>query len=78
MFQQKLKAGVGLYLIYPSIASQEIVSDNELERNVRDVERYNQSAVGLPTNSNVTSGSDENPILPNQLHSMFAAFMADM
>jgi hypothetical protein len=42
------------------------------------VERDNRNAVGLPTNSNVTSGSDESPISANQLHSMLAAFMADM
>jgi hypothetical protein len=42
------------------------------------VERDNQNVVGLSTDSNVTSGSDESPISAKQLHSMLAAFMADM
>jgi hypothetical protein len=61
-----------------NIATQEGVSDNELERNARNVERDNQNAVGLSNNSNVISGSDESPVSANQLHSMLAAFMADM
>jgi hypothetical protein len=42
------------------------------------VERDNQYAVGLSTNSNVPSGSDESPISANQLHSMLATSMTDM
>jgi ABC-type Zn2+ transport system substrate-binding protein/surface adhesin len=64
--------------ITSNIASQESVSENELERNVRNVERDNQNVVGLSTNSNVTSGSDESPISAKQLHSILAEFMADM
>jgi DNA anti-recombination protein RmuC len=64
--------------ITSNIASQESVSDNELERNVRNVDGDNQNVVGLSTNSNVTSGSDESPISVNQLHTMLAAFMAVM
>jgi ABC-type Zn2+ transport system substrate-binding protein/surface adhesin len=37
-----------------------------------------QYAVELSNNNNVTSGSDNSPVLANQLHSMFAAFMATM
>lgn len=37
-----------------------------------------QKAVELFNNSNVISGSDESPVSANQLHSMFATFMATM
>jgi hypothetical protein len=39
-----------------------------------------QYAVELSNNNNnnVTSGSDESPVSSNQLHSMFAAFLATM
>jgi hypothetical protein len=43
--------------VTPNTASQESVSGNEPERNIRNVERDNQNAVELSTNSNVTSGS---------------------
>jgi hypothetical protein len=42
------------------------------------VERDKQNVVGLPTNNNVTSGSDERPISAKQLHSILAAFIADV
>jgi hypothetical protein len=61
-----------------NIATQESVSDNELERNARNVDRYNQNTVGLSNNSTVISVSYESPVSSNQLHSMLAAFMADM
>jgi hypothetical protein len=64
--------------ITSNIASQESVSGNELERNVRNVERDNQNVIELSTFSNVTSGSDESPISAKQMHSMLAAFTADM
>jgi hypothetical protein len=53
-----------------NIAPQESVPDNELERDVRNVERDNQNAVGLSNNNNVTSDSDESLVSANQLQSM--------
>jgi rubrerythrin len=64
--------------ITSNIASQESVFEDELERNVSNVERDNQNVVGLSTNSNVTSDNDGSPISAKQLHSMLAAFMAHM
>jgi hypothetical protein len=64
--------------ITSNMASQESVSENELEQNVRNVGRDNENSVGLSTISNVTSGSDESPISAKQLHSMLATFMADI
>jgi hypothetical protein len=61
-----------------NIAAQESISDNELERNVTNVETDIQNAVELSNNSNVTSGSDESPVSANQLHSMLAAFTTAM
>jgi hypothetical protein len=58
-----------------NITTQESVSDNELERNVTNVETDIQKAVELPNNSNITSGSDESPVSANQLHIMFVTFM---
>jgi len=58
-----------------NITAQESISDNELERNVTNVETDIQKAVELFNNSNVISGSDESPVSANQLHSMLAAFM---
>jgi hypothetical protein len=42
------------------------------------MERDDKNAVGLFNSSNVTSGNDESPVSANQLHSMLAAFMADV
>jgi hypothetical protein len=42
-----------------NVAAQESISDNELERNVTNVETDIQNAIELSNNSNVTSGSDE-------------------
>jgi flagellar biosynthesis chaperone FliJ len=61
-----------------NIASKESVYCNELERNIRKVERDNQYAVELSNNSNANSGSDESQVSANQLHNMLAVFMADM
>jgi hypothetical protein len=61
-----------------NIVAQENISDNELERNVTNVETDIQNAVELSNNSNVTSGSDESPVSTNQLHSVLAAFMTVM
>ena len=61
-----------------NIATLGSISDNELERNVTNVEADIQNAVELSNNSNVPSGSVESPVSANQLHGMLAAFMTTM
>jgi hypothetical protein len=65
-------------LVTSNIAAQESISDNELERNVTNVETDIQNAVEISNNSNVTSDNVESPVSANQLHSMLAAFMTAM
>jgi hypothetical protein len=61
------------------IAAQNTISDHELEQTVvRNVDRYIQNTVEVSGNSDVTSGTNESPVSANQLHSMFATFVAAM
>jgi hypothetical protein len=58
--------------------AQEGNSENELERNATNVDTDVPKGVEFCSNSNVTSGIDDSPVSPIQLHNMLSAFMKTM